>query len=58
LLNAKITEALALGDVRQSFREMGMEAAKPMAPADIEKVMVADKKKWGDLIQTAGIKAE
>jgi tripartite-type tricarboxylate transporter receptor subunit TctC len=53
-LNKEINAALARPEVKQKLAELGMNA-QGGTPAQLQQVLVADIKKWGDVIERAKI---
>ena len=57
-INADINKVLAMPDVQERMEKLGGEAAKPMSPAEIAKLIAHDTDKWAAVIKAGGIKAE
>ena len=53
-LNKEINAALARPDVKQKLADLGMNA-QGGTPAQLQQVLVADIKKWGEVIERAKI---
>jgi tripartite-type tricarboxylate transporter receptor subunit TctC len=53
-LNKEINAALAKPDVKQKLAELGLNA-QGSTPAQLQQVLVADIKKWGEVIERAKI---
>ena len=56
-LNAEINRAMMLPDVKDKMQKIGVEPVN-VSPAQFSKVLHEDAKKWGQLVQELGIKAE
>ena len=56
-VNADMTKALALPEVRTALAAQGMEVA-PSSPEDMAALMRRDAARWAGVVQQAGIKAE
>ncbi len=56
-LNAEIAKILAMPDVQKVLSTAGLEA-DPSSPSEMGGIIVADYKKWGQLIKTLGIKVQ
>ena len=56
-LNAAITKILAMPEARKILFTAGLEPA-PNSPGEMRRIVEADYKKRGQLIQAAGLKAE
>jgi len=53
-MNKAMTEVLAMPDVKEAFGKVGV-VAQASSPAELEARLVADIKKWNDVIDKAGI---
>jgi len=56
-VNADMTRALALPEVRAALAAQGMEVA-PSSPEDMAALMRSDAARWAGVVRQAGIKAE
>ena len=56
-VNADMTKALALPEVRTALAAQGMEVA-PSSPEDMAALMRSDAARWAGVVKQAGIKAE
>ena len=56
-VNADMTKALALPEVRSALAAQGMEVA-PSSPEDMAALMRRDAARWASVVKQAGIKAE
>jgi tripartite-type tricarboxylate transporter receptor subunit TctC len=56
-VNADMTKALALPEVRSALAAQGMEVA-PSSPEDMAALMRSDAARWAGVVKQAGIKAE
>jgi tripartite-type tricarboxylate transporter receptor subunit TctC len=56
-LNAALNKALARPETRQKLLELGFEPAGG-PPAQLAEFARAERRKWGPLIQAAGIRAD
>ena len=56
-VNADMTKALALPEVRTALAAQGMEVA-PSSPEDMAALMRRDAARWAGVVKQAGIKAE
>jgi tripartite-type tricarboxylate transporter receptor subunit TctC len=56
-LNKEINAALADPRIKARLADLG-DAAMPMSPADLGKLIVQETEKWGKVIRAANIKAE
>jgi tripartite-type tricarboxylate transporter receptor subunit TctC len=56
-VNADMTRALALADVRSTLAAQGMEVA-PSSPEEMAALMHSDTARWAAVVKRAGIKAE
>jgi len=56
-VNADMTKALALPEVRSALAAQGMEVA-PSSPEDMAALMRRDAARWAGVVKQAGIKAE
>jgi tripartite-type tricarboxylate transporter receptor subunit TctC len=56
-VNADMTKALALPEVRTALAAQGMEVA-PSSPDDMAALMRRDAARWAGVVKQAGIKAE
>jgi tripartite-type tricarboxylate transporter receptor subunit TctC len=54
VLNAALTEVLALPDIKSRFLDLGV-VAKPSTPDELMALLKADVQKWADVIEKAGI---
>jgi tripartite-type tricarboxylate transporter receptor subunit TctC len=57
LWNKALRAAVAKADVQKRFLENGMDTIIG-SPADLKAAIVADRKKWAEVIQEAGIRAD
>jgi tripartite-type tricarboxylate transporter receptor subunit TctC len=57
LWNKALRAAVAKADVQKRFLENGMDTIIG-SPADLKATIVADRKKWAEVIQEAGIRAD
>jgi tripartite-type tricarboxylate transporter receptor subunit TctC len=57
LVNADMTKALALAEVRAALAAQGMEVA-PSSPEEMAALMRRDAARWAAVVRQAGIKAE
>ena len=55
-LNAELTRALSLADIRDGFAKGGLEPA-PSTPAEMGELLRSDFQKWGTIIRERGIKS-
>jgi tripartite-type tricarboxylate transporter receptor subunit TctC len=53
-MNKAMHEVLAMPDVKEQFGKVGV-IAQASTPAELKARLVADIKKWGDVIEKAGI---
>lgn len=56
-LNAEVAKILAAPDAQKVLLAAGLEAA-PNSPAEMRRIITDDSKKWGQMIQATGLKAE
>lgn len=56
-LNAQLRAALALGDVRDAFSNVGLDAASS-TPQELQDRMKRDYARWGEIIRKNNIRAE
>jgi tripartite-type tricarboxylate transporter receptor subunit TctC len=56
-LNAAINQAIARPAVQQKLRDLGA-TSKSMSTQEFRTFMAAERKKWGDIVTSSGIKAE
>jgi tripartite-type tricarboxylate transporter receptor subunit TctC len=56
-LNAEIAKIVAMPDVRKVLFAAGLEPA-PNSPSEMRSIIETDYKKWGQLIEETGLKAE
>ena len=56
-MNAALNEALADKDVESKIAELGA-AAKGSSPAELAELLAQERKRWGGLINEAGLKAQ
>ncbi|MFO1160453.1 MAG: tripartite tricarboxylate transporter substrate-binding protein [Reyranellaceae bacterium] len=57
LWNKALRGASAKADVQKRYTENGMDVLIG-SPADLEAMIATDRKKWGDVIQSAGMRAD
>ena len=57
LWNKALRAAVAKPDVQKRFDESGMETLIG-SPAEFKATIVADRKKWSEIIQAAGMRAD
>ena len=55
--NKALRAAVAKPEMQKRFLENGMETLTG-SPAELKATIVADRKKWADVIQSAGIRAD
>ena len=55
--NKALRAAVAKADVQKRFLENGMDTTIG-SPADLKATIVADRKKWAEVIQEAGMRAD
>ena len=56
-IRADVVEALASEDVKAKLVSLGLEPGG-MSPADFERLIAAESRKWGDIVRRAGIKTQ
>lgn len=56
-INKALNKALATPEVREKFATFGLEAASG-SPADLQKTMIEDTKRWGPIVKKSGFKAD
>ena len=56
-LNAEVAKIMAMPDAQKVLLAGGLEAA-PSSAAEMRRIVEADYRKWGEFIQTTGLKAE
>jgi tripartite-type tricarboxylate transporter receptor subunit TctC len=56
-LNAEIAKIAALPDAQKVLSAAGLDLA-PNSPTEMRRIIEADLKKWGQLVQATGLKAE
>ena len=57
-LNSEIRAVLAEPEIASKMRSLGYEPSGTDAPVEVAALIARETKKWGDLIRSAGIKAE
>jgi tripartite-type tricarboxylate transporter receptor subunit TctC len=56
-LNAEIGKIMAMPEAQKILSAAGLDPA-PNSPGEMRRIIEADHKKWGQLIQATGLKAE
>lgn len=56
-INKALNKALASADVRERFAALGLEAGGG-TPADLQKTMIEDTKRWSAVVKKSGFKAD
>jgi len=56
-INKALNKALATPEIRERFATFGLEAAGG-TPADLQKTMLDDAKRWGPIVKKSGFKAD
>jgi tripartite-type tricarboxylate transporter receptor subunit TctC len=56
-LNAEVAKILALPDAQKVLLAAGLEPA-PNSPAEMRRIIADDSRKWGEMIQATGLKAQ
>ena len=57
-LNSEIRAVLAEPEIASKMRSLGYEPSGTDAPAEVAALIARETRKWGDLIRSAGIKAD
>jgi len=57
-INGDIAKVLALPEVQERLEQLGGQAAKPMAVAEIDALIRSDFDRWGAVVRKANIKPE
>ena len=56
-INKALNKALATPEIRERFATLGLEVASG-TPADLQKTMLEDAKRWGPIVKKSGFKAD
>lgn len=56
-INKSLNKALSNPEVRERFAALGLEAGGG-SPADLQKAMIEDAKRWGPIVKKSGFKAD
>lgn len=56
-INKALNKALAHPEVRERFATLGLEAGGG-TPADLQKIMLEDAKRWGPIVKKSGFRAD
>ena len=56
-INKSLNKALSNPEVRERFAALGLEAGGG-SPADLQKTMIEDAKRWGPVVKKSGFKAD
>ncbi len=56
-INKALNKALATPEIRERFATLGLEVATG-TPADLQKTMLEDAKRWGPIVKKSGFKAD
>lgn len=56
-INKALNKALSTPEIRERFATLGLEVASG-TPADLQKTMLEDAKRWGPIVKKSGFKAD